>query len=100
SDDSMLDGLNMKLRQRVAMVPQGISADLIATLEGFSRRDVDEFACESQRRAARAMDENRFERSLFAVVDDHGNVVLGHDEHPRPDTTLGALGELAPAFAK
>jgi acetyl-CoA C-acetyltransferase len=100
SDDSMLDGLNMKLRQRVTMVPQGISADLIATLEGFTRDDVDAFARVSQARAARAMDEERFSRSLFAVVDDEGKVVLDRDEHPRPDTTVEGLAGLSPAFAR
>jgi acetyl-CoA C-acetyltransferase len=100
SDDSMLDGLNMKLRRRVTMVPQGISADLIATLEGFSRQDVDAFACESQARAARAMDTQRFARSLFPVVDDEGKVVLDRDEHPRPDTTVDGLAGLPAVFAK
>ena len=100
SDDAMIDGLNMKLRKTVAMVPQGISADLIATLEKFSRDDVDGFAIDSQRKAARAVEENRFARSLVPVVDDDGNVVLEKDEHPRPDTTRESLGELKAAFEK
>ncbi len=94
SDGGMIDGLNMKMRKRVAMVPQGISADLIATLEGFSREDVDKFALESQQKAARAIEENRFEKSLFPVVDDDGNVALDRDEHPRPTSTLEGLAGL------
>jgi len=99
SDGAMIDGLNMKLRKTVAMVPQGISADLIATLEGFTRDDVDRFAFESQTKAARAIEENRFANSLFTVVDDDGNPALDRDEHPRPDTTTESLGQLKPSFA-
>src|SRR4051812_21140964 len=98
SDDAMIDGLNEKLRKRLFMVPQGISADLIATREGFSRQDVDKFALASQQKAARAVEEKRFERSLFAVVADDGSVALAKDEHPRADTTLEGLGQLKPAF--
>ena len=100
SDDAMIDGLNPKLREKIAMVPQGISADLIATLEGFTREDVDRFALESQRRAARAMEEDRFAPSLFPVKDDQGNVLLDKDEHARPDTTAESLAGLNPAFEK
>ncbi len=98
SDDAMLDGHNEKLRQRIRQVPQGISADLIATKEGFSRRDVDAFAAESQRRARVAMAEDRFAKSLFPVVNERGETVLVSDEHPRPDTTEEGLGQLRPAF--
>ena len=98
SDGADIDGKNPGLRQRIAQVPQGISADLIATLEGFSRDDVDGFACESQARAARAAEQDRFAASLFPVVDDRGEVVLERDEHPRPGTTMEALAALAPAF--
>jgi acetyl-CoA C-acetyltransferase len=98
SDGAMIDGLNEKLRKRLFMVPQGISADLIATREGFSRQDVDKFALASQQKAARAVEEKRFERSLFAVVADDGSVALAKDEHPRADTTLEGLGQLKPAF--
>src|SRR5215475_10183348 len=66
SDDAMIDGLNQKLRKRLFMVPQGISADLIATREGFTRSDVDKFAVASQQKAARAIEGKRFDRSLFA----------------------------------
>ncbi len=99
SDGAMLDGLNEKLRKRLYLVPQGISADLIATREGFSRTDVDKFALHSQQKAARAIEEKRFANSLFAVKNDDGSVALDRDEHPRADTTLEGLGNLAPAFA-
>lgn len=98
SDGAMIDGLNMKMRKRVAMVPQGISADLIATLEGFTREDVDKFALASQQKAARAVEENRFAKSLFPVIGDDGGVALDRDEHPRPDTTLEGLAALRAAF--
>jgi len=100
SDGAMIDGLNEKLRRTVVMVPQGISADLIATLEGFSRADVDRFALDSQQKAARAIEEGRFGKSLFTVVDDAGKPLADKDEHPRPDTTLESLGQLAPAFVQ
>ncbi|RKT56775.1 acetyl-CoA C-acetyltransferase [Saccharothrix australiensis] len=80
-------------------VPQGVSADLIATLEGFRREDVDAYALESQRRAARARAEGRFDRSLVPVVDRNGVVVLDHDEAIRPDTTAEGLAALKPSFA-
>ena len=98
SDDAMLDGLNEKLRKRLYLVPQGISADLIATREGFSRQDVDRFALASQQKAARAIEGKRFDRALFAVKNDDGSVALDRDEHPRADTTLEGLGGLKPAF--
>ncbi len=98
SDGAMIDGLNEHLRARLFMVPQGISADLIATREGFSRADVDGFALESQQAAARAIEEKRFDRSLFAVKNLDGAVALTRDEHPRPDTTRESLGALQPAF--
>jgi acetyl-CoA C-acetyltransferase len=100
SDRAGLDGGNPRLGQRHPQVPQGISADLIATLEGFSRRDVDEYALESQRRAARAVEGGHFKQSLFAVTNpETGEVALEVDEHPRPTTTLEALAALEPAFA-
>src|SRR4051794_28530285 len=88
SDGAMIDGLNEKMRKRLFMVPQGISADLIATREGFSRADVDKFALESQQKAARAIEAKRFERALFAIKNDDGSVALARDEHPRADTSL------------
>ena len=78
--------------------PQGIGADLIATLQGFSRADVDNYACESQARAARAWDSGYFENSIVPVVDQIGMTVLDHDEHMRPGTTVDDLGQLKPAF--
>jgi acetyl-CoA C-acetyltransferase len=93
-----IDGANPRFRERYATVPQGVSADLIAALEGFSREDVDGFAAESQRRAAAAHDEGRFRRSLVAVADESGAVLLDHDEHPRPGTTVETLARLKPAF--
>ena len=78
--------------------PQGIGADLIATLHGFSRDDVDGYAMESQRRAARAWEEKRFDRSVVAVKDQLGLPILAKDEHMRPSTTMQSLGSLNPAF--
>ncbi|MBA2538844.1 MAG: acetyl-CoA C-acetyltransferase [Deltaproteobacteria bacterium] len=98
SDEAMLDGNNMKLRERLFLVPQGISADLIATREGFSRSDVDKFALSSQQKAARAIEGKRFANSLFAVKNDDGSVALATDEHPRADTTLEGLAGLKAAF--
>jgi acetyl-CoA C-acetyltransferase len=80
-------------------VPQGISADLIATRYGFSRHDCDAYAAESQRRAAAAWDEGRFDRSVIPVRDHLGEELLAKDEHLRPGTTVEDLAELKPAFA-
>ena len=79
-------------------VPQGIGADLIATLEGFSRHDVDSYAMESQRRAAYAQAQGYFDRSVIAVHDAVGNVILDKDEFIKPRTTLEGLAGLKPAF--
>uniref|UniRef100_UPI002A805CA4 thiolase family protein n=1 Tax=Streptomyces sp. CRN 30 TaxID=3075613 RepID=UPI002A805CA4 len=84
---------------RTGFVPQGIGADLIATMEGFSRRDVDEYAALSQERAATAWKEGRFERSVVPVRDGSGLTVLDHDEHLRPGTTADTLAKLKPSFA-
>jgi acetyl-CoA C-acetyltransferase len=78
--------------------PQGIGADLIATLDGFTREDVDRYALESQRRAAAAWSENRFGRSVVPVRDVLGKTLLARDEYMRPDTTLQTLSGLKPAF--
>src|SRR6266545_5201775 len=80
-------------------MPQGISADLIATKYGFSRDDVDAFAVESQQRAAKAWDEGRFNKSVVAVKDFNGLTILAKDEHMRPTTTMQSLAQLQPAFA-
>ncbi|WP_096697547.1 acetyl-CoA C-acetyltransferase [Polaromonas sp. AER18D-145] len=79
-------------------VPQGISADLIATLYGHSRSDVDSYAVESQRRAALAWAEGRFAKSIVPVKDVNGCIVLERDEHMRAETTLESLAKLEPAF--
>jgi len=79
-------------------VPQGISADLIATIEGFSREDVDAYAVRSQDRTEIAQREGRFSNSVVPVVDVNGNVLLDHDEHVRPGSTVESLGKLKPAF--
>ena len=78
--------------------PQGIGADMIATLYGFSRDDVDAYAVESQQRAARAWSEGRFKNSVITVKDQVGLPILDHDEHMRASTTMQSLGALKPAF--
>jgi acetyl-CoA C-acetyltransferase len=80
-------------------VPQGIGADLIATLEGFSREDIDAFALRSQQKAARARADGSFNKSLVPVTDQNGIVLLDHDEFIRADSTLAGLGALKPSFA-
>ncbi|HEX3335170.1 MAG TPA: acetyl-CoA C-acetyltransferase [Jatrophihabitans sp.] len=80
-------------------VPQGVGADLIATIEGFGREDVDTFAAESQLRAAKAIANGAFSHSVIPVVDINGQVVLDHDEFPRAGTTVETLAGLKPSFA-
>jgi acetyl-CoA C-acetyltransferase len=82
-----------------SFVPQGISADLIATIEEFGREDVDAYAARSQERAARAESEGRFANAVIAVKDINENVVLDHEEFIRPGTTVETLGALKPSFA-
>jgi acetyl-CoA C-acetyltransferase len=79
-------------------VPQGISADLIATKYGYSRQDVDNFALSSQLRAQHAIENNFFKKSIIPVKDINGFTVLDKDENPRPETTLDILGSLEPSF--
>jgi acetyl-CoA C-acetyltransferase len=81
-------------------LPQGISADLIATKYGFSRDDVDAYAVESQKRAATAWDEGRFSRSVMPVKDVNGLTILAKDEHMRPGTTMQSLAALQPSFVQ
>ncbi len=81
-------------------LPQGISADLIATKYGFSRDDVDAYAVESQKRAATAWDEGRFDRSVMKVKDVNGLTILAKDEHMRPGTTMQSLAALKPSFTQ
>ena len=80
------------------IVPQGIGADLIATIEGFSREDVDAYAARSQDKAAAAWSGGYFAKSVVPVKDMNGLVILDHDEHMRPGTTVESLGKLKPAF--
>jgi acetyl-CoA C-acetyltransferase len=80
-------------------VPQGVGADLIATIEGFSREDVDSYAVQSQERAAKAWSGGHFAKSVVPVVDRNGLPVLDHDEHMRPESTVEGLGKLGPSFA-
>jgi acetyl-CoA C-acetyltransferase len=97
---ALFDADNMALRRLHPQVAQGICADAIATLEGISRRATEELAVESQRRADRAIRAGYFDRSLVTVRDSDGNVLLDHEEYPRPDTTLEALAGLTPVFGK
>jgi acetyl-CoA C-acetyltransferase len=93
-------GLDPDLATPFYFVPQGISADLIATKYGYSRKDVDTYACESQRRAAAAWQAGRFKNSVVPVKDENGLTILDRDEHVRPGTTMEALGKLPPSFEK
>jgi len=96
------DGAAVAVDPSVAMnhyfVPQGISADIIATEYGFSRDDADAFAVESQKRAAAAWEDDRFGRSILTVRDVNGLPILDHDEYIRPGTDMQSLGALNPAF--
>ena len=94
-----LDSGNIHLRAIHPQPHQGVCGDLVATLEGFPREEVDALAFESQRRAARAISAGYFDRSLIAVSHDDGAVALDHEEYPRPGTTLESLAALKPAFA-
>lgn len=85
---------------KVGFVPQGISADLIATRQGYSREALDQYALRSQQRAGAAQQEGRFDRSVVPVRDLNGMVMLAKDEYLRPETTMEALAALEPAFAK
>jgi len=78
--------------------PQGVGADLIATLEGFSRQDVDAYALHSQHKAARARADGSFNKSLVPVQDQNGIILLDHDEFIRAESTLEGLGKLKPSF--
>lgn len=90
--------MDPKVNNATHFVPQGISADLIASIEGFSREDVDRYALQSQQRAAQARANSYFDRSIVPVRDMNGLTILDHDELIRPETTLEGLGKLSPAF--
>src|SRR5579864_4953327 len=91
---------NERLRQRHPQSHQGLCADAIASMEGIGREALDAFALESQQRAARAIREGRFDRSIIPVVSDEGTVILAKDEHPRPQTTAKDLAGLKPSFVQ
>ena len=94
-----IDSDNAHLREIHPQPHQGICADLIATLEGFSREDTDKLALESQRRAEHAIKNGYFSKSLIPVYHDDGRLALDHEEFPRPGTTLEGLSQLKAAFA-
>ncbi len=91
---------NDRLQKSYPQSHQGVCGDAIATMEGFTREQLDAVGLESQRRAARAIAEGRFDRSIVPVRDDNGNVVLAKDEYPRPETTAEGLAQLKPAFTQ
>jgi acetyl-CoA C-acetyltransferase len=96
---SLMDAGNLRLRASHPQSHQGVCADAIATLEGITRNDVDALALESQKRAAHAITNGHFDRSLIKVFKADGSLALDHEEFPRPQTTLEGLGQLKPAFA-
>jgi len=94
----MMDGGNLRLRARHPQSHQGVCADAIATMEGITRRDVDALGLESQKRAAHAMANGHFKKSLVPVHREDGSLALDHEEYPRPQTTMEGLSSLKPAF--
>ncbi len=98
SSDGGAWSIDPDVANKSAFVPQGISADLIATLKGYSRKDVDQFAVESQKKATIAWEEKRFKKSIIPVTDINGVTLLDKDELVRPDTTLEGLGQLKASF--
>jgi acetyl-CoA C-acetyltransferase len=96
--DGAAIAVDPELAMKSYFVPQGISADLIATEYGFSREDVDSYAAESQKRAFTAWSEKRFKKSIVPIVDTSGLTILDRDEHMRPNTTLEDLSKLNPSF--
>ncbi|MEO6122836.1 MAG: acetyl-CoA C-acetyltransferase [Ilumatobacteraceae bacterium] len=91
---------NGHLKDQYNMVGQGISADLIATIEGFNRAECDQLGVDSQTRAQVAINEGRFDRSLVPIHHDNGDLALDHDEFPRAGTTIADLAKLQPSFAQ
>ena len=96
----MMGSYNERLQAVHPQSHQGICGDAIATIEGFTREELDEVGYRSQQRAAVAIAEGRFDKSVVPVVADDGTVILDKEEYPRPETTLEGLGELQPAFTK
>ena len=95
-----MGALNEHLRDLHPQSNQGVCADAIATIEGIDRESLDALAVESQKRAARAIDEGRFDKSLIPVLNPDGSVALDREESPRPDTTMESLAQLPPSFEK
>lgn len=91
---------NARLQARHPQSHQGVCADAIASMEGIGREALDAFSLQSQQRAARAIKEGRFDRSIIPVVDDDGQLILARDEHPRPQTTAQDLAALKPSFTQ
>ena len=89
---------NARLQDKHPQSHQGVCADAIAAIEGISRADLEAFGVESQRRAAAAIADGRFDKSVVPVVADDGSVVLDHEEYPRPDTNAETLAAMKPAF--
>ena len=100
SDGGGPHGVDPRVSFHTPFIMQGVSADLLATLHGYSREDLDAYGLASQQRAARAWAEGRFARSIVPVVDVMGTVLLGHDEHIRADATMDTFAALKPAFAE
>lgn len=98
-DKTAADADNLELRQKHPLFTVGIAADIIASEEGISREALDVYSTESQRRAAAAIDEGAFDKSLVPVYHPDGKLALDREEYPRPGTTLAALAELKPSFA-
>ena len=98
SSDGAAISVDPSLAMETYFVPQGISADLIATQYGFSRDDADAFAVESQRRAKSAWEDQRFDKSVMTVQDQNGLTILDRDEYMRPETNMQSLGALKPSF--
>ncbi|TRW99169.1 acetyl-CoA C-acetyltransferase [Paracoccus sp. M683] len=96
--DGAAIAVDPSLAMKTYFVPQGISADIIATEYGFTREDADKLAVESQNRAAAAWADNRFAKSIVPVIDQNGLVILDHDEYMRPGTTVDDLGKLKASF--
>jgi acetyl-CoA C-acetyltransferase len=91
---------NKRLQKRLPQSHQGVCADAIASMEGFTREALDAIGLASQQRAAQAIKEGRFDRAIIPVVDDDGKLILAKDEHPRPQTTAADLAALKPAFTQ
>ncbi|MBF0353390.1 MAG: acetyl-CoA C-acetyltransferase [SAR324 cluster bacterium] len=90
--------MDVRVSTYLPTIPQGVSADLIATLEGFNRKDVDTFAAASHKKAAHAVKNGYFQKSIIPVRDVNGQIILAHDELIREATTVDSLGELKPSF--